>query len=85
MRKEPKGFRIPIYRSLTQPIMIAGIPRKLAIICWSLILALFFQTNTLWVFALGALVHGGLTLLYRFDPYILRVLKRNLLNPPNLR
>ena len=31
----PDGFEVPIHRSLTEPILVAGLPRRFAILLWT--------------------------------------------------
>ena len=31
MSELPEGYSVPVYRSLTQPVLVAGVPKRLAV------------------------------------------------------
>ena len=85
MEKLPEGFSIPIHRSLTTPVMLGGLPRKIAILNGTLIISFVIGAHNLWILPVGILSHLILLALHRRDPQILAVLKRNFNRPPTLR
>lgn len=85
MENMPEGFSIPIHRSLTMPVMLGGLPRKIAILNGTLIISFVIGAHNLWILPVGILSHLILLALHRRDPQILAVLKRNFNRPPMLR
>ena len=81
----PEGFNVPIHRSLTTRVMLGGIPRKIAILNGTVIIALVVGAHNLWVLPVGILSHLVLVALHRRDQDILVVIKRNLSRPSYLR
>jgi type IV secretion system protein TrbD len=82
---EPEGFRIPIHRSLTEPVMLGGIPRNIAIANGVAIVAFVMGAHNLWILPLGIVSHLILVALHRGDKQILTILKRNVSRSPYLR
>lgn len=85
MNQKPEGFYVPIHRSLTSKVMLGGIPRKIAIINGTMIIALVVGAHNLWVLPLGIISHFILVALHRRDHDILAVIRRNLNRPSILR
>lgn len=85
MLEEPEGFRVPIHRSLTEPLMMGGIPRHLALLNGFLTFILVMGAHNLWVLPAGVLGHLILVGLYRRDKHMLSVIKTNLSRPSHLR
>ncbi len=83
--QELEGFRVPIHRSLTEPLMMAGIPRRIAILNGFVTFAMVMGAHNLWVVPLGIVSHLVLLALYRRDQYILSIIKANLSRPSFLR
>lgn len=74
-----QGFEVPLHRSLTEPILLAGAPRALAILVGTLAAALGLGLR-LWI--PGLLVwlvgHGLAVYAAKSDPAFLEVLTRHL-------
>ena len=74
-----EGFRIPVHRSLTQPIMMAGAPRAATILNGTLAAALGLGLQlwpvgiTIWALSQTACVFAA-----KRDPLFLDVLRRHL-------
>jgi type IV secretion system protein TrbD len=73
------GMEIPVYRSLTEPILIAGAPRSIAILNGTMAAALGLGLQ-MW---LGGLViwlsgHTLAVLAARYDPQFAEILPRHL-------
>ena len=81
----PEGFSVPVHRSLTSHLMMGGIPRKIAILNRTIIIAFVVGAHNLWALFIGVLSRLILLALHRKDPDILSVIKRNLNCPPRLR
>ena len=74
----PQGFAVPLHRSLTEPLLLAGVPRSLAILNGTLAAALGLGLR-LWLaglllFLLGHALAAALT---RRDHQFLAVLSRH--------
>ena len=74
-----EGFRIPVHRSLTQPIMMAGAPRAATILSGTLAAALGLGLQ-LWPvgIAIWALSQTACVFAAKRDPLFLDVLRRHL-------
>jgi type IV secretory pathway TrbD component len=85
MEQEPEGFRVPVHRSLTEPLMMGGIPRHIALLNGFATFSLVMGAHNLWVLPLGLITHYVLVMLYKRDKHILAIIKVNLSRPPHLR
>ncbi len=79
------GFRfmsteVMIHRSLTEVILVAGVPRELAILNGGLTAALTFALHSFWGIPLGLLVHWAALESTKRDPYFFYALRRHLLH-----
>lgn len=83
--EEPEGFRIPIHRSLAEPIMMGGVPRNIAIANGVAVVSFVLGAHNLWILPIGLMSHIVLVALHRRDKAILSILKRNLAKPFFLR
>ena len=74
-----EGFEVPVHRALIEPILLAGAPRKLAIVNGTVAAALGLGLR-LWIAGLvaGALVHAVAVTVARHDPQGFDVLGRHL-------
>lgn len=75
MKLEP-GLEVPLHRSLTQPLMLVGLPRNLALLLWTTTSAFALGLHQLWVVPLAVLLHGVFAALARRDPFVFDVLIR---------
>jgi type IV secretory pathway VirB3-like protein len=85
MHEPHDPYSAPVFRALTEPIRIAGLPRKAAIALWGLAAGIFAVNPTahnLLVFPGAMLVHGVLAVLTRNDPEFLLVFLRGLFAAP---
>jgi type IV secretory pathway TrbD component len=82
---EVEGFKVPIHRSLTEPLMMGGIPRHIALINGFVTMFLVMGSQSLWLLPIGILSHLILASAYRRDKQILSVIRVNLSRPPHLR
>lgn len=75
MSTEP-GLEVPLHRSLTQPILIAGLPRSLGLLLWTATAAFALGLHQLWVLPLALLLHFVFATLARRDPFFFDVFVR---------
>jgi type IV secretory pathway TrbD component len=72
------GFEIPLHRSLTQPMMFAGLPRGLGLMLWTSTAAFGLGLHQIWVVPVALLLHAVLSAAAKRDPYFLDVFLRAL-------
>jgi type IV secretory pathway TrbD component len=77
-----EGFEVPIHRSLTQPILIAGVPREFALLNGTLTAALVFGMQSLFALPLGIVAHIFAVGLTKRDPQFLQTFRRHLHQRP---
>ena len=71
-----EGFEIPIHRSLTQPIMIGGVPREIAILNGTITAALVLGMHSFWGLPLGLVIHIASLTLSKRDPQFFATFRR---------
>ena len=71
-----EGFEIPIHRSLTQPIMIGGVPREIAILNGTITAALVLGMHSFWGLPLGIVIHIASLTLSKRDPQFFATFRR---------
>ncbi|RWE06247.1 MAG: conjugal transfer protein [Mesorhizobium sp.] len=79
------GFAAPVHRALTEPILLGGAPRSVAILNGTLAAALGLGLR-LWLvgIALWAIGHLAAVWAARRDPLFVEVVRRHLRIPPHL-
>lgn len=75
------AYERPLHRSLTEPILLAGVPRSLAILNGTLMAALVFGLHSWLGLPLGGIVHLVAAAATKYDPQWLDVLRRHLWLP----
>lgn len=75
-KAEPDGFKVPVHRALTVLIMMAGLPREVAILLWTFAAAVVLGLHQLWFLVIGIATHLGLAKIAKGEPYMLEILKR---------
>lgn len=81
----PEGYEVPVNLSLTQPVLMGGVPRAFAIVNGTLAAALTLGLHVWWLgLPLGLLLHVGAVRLTKADPLWLDVFKRQLRCPKHL-
>ena len=80
-----EGFEVPLHRSLTEPIFLAGAPRSVAIVNGTLAAAIGLGLH-LWLpgIALGLLGHTLAVWGAKLDPQFMDVFARQVKHPPYL-
>lgn len=76
--EEIPGFMIPVHRALTTPLMMAGVPRNIAIINGTITAALGLGLHCLWAIPLGIVIHAVARLAARQDPMYFEVLRSHI-------
>ena len=79
-----EGYEIPLHRSLTEVILLGGVPRTLAILLWTTSAAIGFGLQQIWVLPFAILMHVVLVALTRRDPFFFEVFIRALKSPKRL-
>lgn len=79
------GFSIPVHRALTEPILLGGAPRAIAILNGTLAAALGLGLR-LWIagLLLWALGHAAAVWAAKRDPLFVEVVRRHLRIPGHL-
>jgi type IV secretion system protein TrbD len=82
---EPAGFSAPVHRALTEPILLGGAPRAVAILNGTLAAALGLGLR-IWIAGLviWAIGHGAAVWAARRDPLFVDVIRRHLRVPSHL-
>ena len=73
MSAAPEGLEVPLHRSLCEPILLAGLPRTVALVQWTGVGAVAFGLHQIWVLPLGFAVHAAAAAATRADPYVLDI------------
>ena len=82
---QPEGFEGPVNLSLTQPVLMGGVPRPFAIVNGTLTAALTLGLHVWWLgLPLGLLLHAGAVRLTQADPLWFDVFKRQLRCPKHM-
>lgn len=63
----PVGFRLPLYRSLTEEILLAGAPKGMIVLNVSLMAFFIMTMHFLWIIPLNIVVHIGAVFLTKQD------------------
>lgn len=79
-----EGYEVPVHRSLTEVILLGGVPRTPAILLWTIAAALGFGLQQLWVLPVAIALHFTLVAMTRRDPYFFEVFIRALKTPKRL-
>jgi type IV secretion system protein VirB3 len=67
----------PLHRSLTEPILLAGVPREPAIVLWIACLALGVGLRTWYALPAGAILHSIFYYLARYDNLFMETFRRH--------
>ncbi len=69
-------LEVPLHRSLTQPIMVAGLPRNLGLLLWTATAAFALGLHQLWVLPVALLLHAVFAAMAKRDPHFFDVIVR---------
>ena len=84
MSPDPIGYVVPLHRSLTEPVLLAGLPRNLAFLVWTVVAALVLGGQQLWVLVPGLLLHVACVRATQYDPQLLEVFRAAQRDPRRL-
>ena len=73
-----EGFEVPIHRSLTQTIMIAGAPREITIANGTLTAAMVLGMQTLLGLPVGLIIQALAVAISKHDPQFFGTFKRQI-------
>ncbi len=76
MESDKSGLEVPLHRSLTQPILLAGLPRSLALLLWTTTGAFTLGLHQLWVLPIAGGLHGIFAAMAKRDPHFFDVITR---------
>jgi type IV secretion system protein VirB3 len=81
----PQGFEAPVHRALTEPILLAGAPRGLAILNGTLAAAIGLGLR-LWIAGLAIWLVGHVLSVWaaKRDPHFIEVVRRHVRIPSHL-
>jgi type IV secretion system protein VirB3 len=68
-----EGLEVPLHRSLVEPMLLAGLPRTVALVLWTSVGAFAFGLHQIWTLPLGIVVHVAAAAATRADPYVLDI------------
>jgi type IV secretion system protein VirB3 len=52
-----EGLEAPLHRSIVEPILLAGLPRVVALVLWTAVGAFAFGLRQVWVLPIGMALH----------------------------
>jgi type IV secretion system protein VirB3 len=73
MSGRTEGLEVPLHRSLVEPMLLAGLPRTVALVLWTSVGAFAFGLHQIWTLPLGIVLHLGAAAATRADPYVLDI------------
>jgi type IV secretory pathway TrbD component len=68
------GFEVPLHRSLVEPMLLAGLPRTVALVLWTAVGAFVLGLHQVWVLPIGLVLHLAAAAVTKTDPYFFEVL-----------
>lgn len=78
------GFEVPLHRSLTEPMLLAGLPRMVALVLWTVVGAFAFGLRQIWVLPIGIGLHAIFAVVTKSDPYFFAIVMLAIKNPKRL-
>ena len=75
---EPAGFRVVVHSSLTNPLLLAGVPRTFAILNGTFVAAVTFGLHTWYAIPICFILHLIAMMLTKKDPYFFKILMRHI-------
>jgi type IV secretory pathway TrbD component len=72
------GYEIPVYRALTQPVLLGGVPRQFAILNWTLAAGLGFGLQSWYAVPICIILHLAAAETTKRDPHFMDCLRRHL-------
>jgi len=78
------GYEVPVHRSLTEVILLGGLPRTVAFLLWTMAGAIAFGLHQLWIVPIALVLHVGLAMAAKKDPFFFEVFIQALKAPKQL-
>lgn len=72
------GYQIPIHNALTTPILLAGVPRRFAILNGTFFAAFLLGLHSLLAIPVFTILHLVAVVLTKRDPYFFQAMMRHL-------
>lgn len=77
-----EGFEVPLHLSLTQPVLLGGVPRAFGILNGTTALVLGLRLHVWWLgFPLGIVLHAVALVLTRHDPDWFEIFRSHIKQP----
>lgn len=68
MEKNPYRFSLSLYRSLTEPILMAGAPPMMIVFNFMIMCIFLFSFHFIWILPLNLAIHFGVIYVTKQDP-----------------
>ena len=72
------GYRIKLHNSLVSPVMLMGVPRRFAILNWTICAALLLGLHILYILPISLIIHIAAVFFAKRDPHFFDVFIRHL-------
>lgn len=72
------GYRIKLHNSLVSPVMLMGVPRRFAILNWTICAALLLGLHILYILPISLIIHVAAVFCAKRDPHFFDVFIRHL-------
>ena len=69
-----EGFEVPLHRSLCEPMLLAGLPRTVALVLWTTVGAFVLGLHQVWVLPIGLTLHVVAAAVTKSDPHLFEIL-----------
>lgn len=69
------SLEAPLHRSIVEPMLLAGLPRTVALVLWTLVGALAFGLRQIWVLPLGIVLHAIAAAATKADPHFFEIVR----------
>ena len=79
-----EGYEVPVHRSLTEVMLLGGVPRTIAFLLWTTAAAIALGLHQLWVVPIAIVIHTVLAAVARKDPWFFEVFIQALKSPKQL-
>jgi len=76
----PDGYVAPVFRALQEPVLIAGVPKKVFVVIWPVAACLAINMGAVWILVPAVAVHLVCSALTKRDPLWPSVYSRALLS-----
>jgi type IV secretion system protein VirB3 len=76
--KEAAGFEVPIHRSLTEQILMGGVPRTIAILNGTVAAAFGIGLQSFYVLPVSIVIHLAAVMMTKRDPQFFDCFKRHI-------